>query len=736
MKMDYEKLLNEKQYEAVCTDSQNVRIIAGAGSGKTRVLTYRISYLLNELNIKPYQILAIAFTNKVAKEMKERALSLVHDEDKKILNIYTFHGFCARFLRQEIEVLNFTKSFNIYDEDDQEKLIKFIAEKHGYKRNSEIVKESLNFIRNKKCKGLYPEDVVLENSNSNFKTCLEFFFEYEELKTQGGFLDFDDLLLKTIFILKNHIDIKEKWQNRFKHILIDEFQDTNDIQFELIRLLSNKSTCLYVVGDPDQTIYTWRGANFNIMLEMNKTFENVDTIILDQNYRSRKEILDVANKLISHNKNRIKKNLFTKSQEEGIVNLTVSYSREEEATQICNKIESLVSKKDENSYKDIVILYRAAYLTAPIEKEFLRRRIPYFIFGGVKFYQRKEVKDIISYFRLIYNDMDNVSFDRIVNNPRRNIGDKTKSILYKEATDANLSYYQYAKEIENYESELSPKVITGLSFAIKCIEEAKKALFDNVESYPIILRKLIDKIGYLLSYANEEEKIDKTQIVNALFDDILDYAKENPDSKFEQYLEDIALQTSQDEVKNGNYVSLMTVHIAKGLEFNYVFLMSLMDQIFPSNKTLMESGDKGLEEERRLCYVAFTRAKKGLYISANESYSFVLEQKARLSQFVEEAGIKRPYKEYNSFKERSNKLLFTNKFSNTFEINDYVEEIQTNNVDKWEVGDICKHDKFNKGTVIEVIDNTIVKINFEEHGVKSIMSNHKFLHKLDSKGDA
>ena len=445
--MDYATLLNDKQLAAVSTNSQYVRIVAGAGSGKTRVLTYRISYLIEKMNVMPSSIVAIAFTNKVAEEMKVRALSLLHGLGGG-LSVSTFHSWCARFLRKEIDVINFPNNFTIMDEEDQMALIKNIAVDKGFKKNDEIVKYAAGFISYHKCNGRYADDVVLDEfAVLREKKALEFFHEYELRKDQMLSLDFDDLLLKTIQILENYPQIREKWQKRITNILVDEFQDTNDIQFKLIKLLMNTKTNLYVVGDPDQTIYTWRGANQQIMLDFTRTFPGAETIILNQNYRSTKPILDSANKLISHNKKRVPKDLFTERDSTNAVTVEDCFDANSEAKYVCDKIENIV-RAENAKYSDVAILYRANYLTLPFEKELMRRRIPYQIYGGLKFFQRKEIKDALAYFRLIYNKKDDISFERIINVPRRGIGDVAMDILKFEKGQLNLSYFEYIQEIE------------------------------------------------------------------------------------------------------------------------------------------------------------------------------------------------------------------------------------------------------------------------------------------------
>lgn len=737
--MDYRTLLNEQQYKAVSTDSQYVRVVAGAGSGKTRTLTYRISYLIGEKGFRPSSILAITFTNKAALEMKQRAISLV-PQAKTTLSISTFHSFCARFLRQEIDLLGFSNDFQIIDDEDQLQMIKDIAVANGFKKKDPIVKYALNFISHQKCIGNYPEDVSL-NSHclEEDKTSLKFYSIYEDQKDLMGKLDFDDLLLKTIQVLSSSKSTRDKWRSKYSNILIDEFQDTNDIQFKLVKLLLGEHTNLYVVGDPDQTIYTWRGANQNIILQFESTFRNAETIILNENYRSTQNILNAANKLISFNKKRVPKDLFTSNIKGDKVEFVSSISREAEARNVAHKIE-IYSRLDPNfSYKDVAILYRAAYLTLPIEKEFMQRRLPYVIYGGIKFFQRKEIKDILAYFNLIYNKKDDLSFKRIINVPKRDIGEKTISVLEAEKQQAGLSFFEYIERIKEFDTELRTKNILALTNLINAIKDVKNKLNDNLEAYPSVLQKFIEDIGYYEYLKNDEDGEDRIDNVQTLFDDILTYVKNNPDSTFQSYLENAMLQTSQDEIKDGDFISLMTVHVAKGLEFKYVFVIGLNQGVFPSDRTTIESGEDGLEEERRLCYVAFTRAKQKLHVSCNRSYSYVLGCEGIQSQFVKESGISTQERPYVN----SNQSIFNN-FSSTIKPASkqtskqeaVTKSQQTNGITDWKVGDLVNHEKFGKGVVIEVVDQTIVKINFDKEGVKSILSSHRMLTRYQGGHDA
>ena len=735
--MDYTSLLNENQYKAVSTKSKYTRIVAGAGSGKTRVLTYRISYLISEMGVDPSSIVAIAFTNKVANEMKERALKLLKGMGNG-LSVSTFHSFCAKFLRKEIDVLGFPNNFTIIDEEDQVKMIKDLAVEKGYKRNDDIVKHTLGFISYYKCKGCYPDSIVLDRfASENDKKALAFFLKYEERKDQMLSLDFDDLLLKTIQILKEYPDIQAKWRKRISNILIDEFQDTNDVQYLLVKLLMREETALYVVGDPDQTIYTWRGANQSIILDFNRDFPLAETIVLDRNYRSTKSILSAANKLIAHNKKRVPKDLYTLSEDGDEVVTECSYSREKEAKYVADQIENIRLRNPDAKYRDIAVMYRAAYLTLPFENEFMSRRIPYQIYGGIKFFQRKEVKDVLAYFRLIYNHKDDLSFERIVNVPRRGIGDSTMDILKAEKESANLSYFEYIDSIENYSTEVRPKHIAALTALINQIKATEKRLNDNLEAYPKILEDFIRELGYFDYLASDDETAEeKLGNVKTLLENIVDFLKQNPESTFEEYLQNATLQTSQDEIKDGDYVSLMTVHVAKGLEFDYVFVVSMIDGVFPSERTIVESGHDGEEEERRLCYVAFTRAKKRLYVSCNTSYSFVLASKSIQSRFFEEAGLKFAKKDYYTPPPRRS-IFDEFEADGYFSDEPVIEETPNYSSDtNWQVGDIAIHDVFGRGVVVGIIDETILEIEFDEHGRKSILASHPKVHKEEKGGQA
>ena len=760
MATDYPSLLNDSQYEAVSTASQYVRIIAGAGSGKTRVLTYRIAYLLEMMGADPRGILAVTFTNKAAQEMKERVAKIIGNS-ARYLFVSTFHSFCAKFLRVESHHIGYPAGFTIFDEEDVEKLVKNICVAKGYKKSDPIIKESIHYIDAKKTRGQYPEDIASSKGMyADEKERLEIYAKYEEEKRAMLAMDFDDLILLTLLILENFPDVRMKYQRKFQHVLVDEYQDTNDVQYRLLKLLVSPTTNLYVVGDPDQTIYTWRGANQGIILNFPSDFAPCHDIVLARNYRSTKTILDTANRLISHNKKRVPKDLFTQSGLGDPIVAKKFDSAEEEAHFVVEEISRYARKETPVNYRNIAVLYRSSYLTRPFESEFAHTGIPYRIFGGLRFYQRKEVKDVLAYFRLLLNPLDDVAFERIINVPKRGIGDTSVQTIREEASALGLSLCSYCAEIERHpESALSRRVIGALMLLVSKMEFTKNELKENLEAYSEVLRKFITDIGYI-PYIVEDQGIDEDRAgnVNALFDDITQYIKENPESTFDEYLQNISLLTSQDDMNDGNYVSLMTVHVAKGLEFDHVFIIGLNEGTFPSYRSQMEKGDDGLEEERRLAYVAITRAKKTLCLTTNSGYSYTTDSRAIPSEFFAEAGISFPkenpfrsnygggYRSRNNgwrtvgFGDRNNNNSFFSDGDaiDPFESHTVVEEpkpeITDNGVKDWQMGDRLHHDKFGDGAVVEIIDASIIVVLFDDGSKKTLLSSHPMIHRIAKKG--
>ena len=736
--MDFESKLNEKQLEAVTTSFPHVRIVAGAGSGKTRVLTYRIAFLISEMHVAPWKILAITFTNKVANEMRKRVVDMLPEVEKD-LTIKTFHSFAANFLRREIPVLGFPSTFTILDEEDQKKLIQDIAVERNYRRTDKIVGKTINYIGSKKLHEQYPDDItIIKPAFEDERECLEIYKRYEEEKTKMLSLDFDDLLLQTNYILENYPEIRLKWQDRIDDILIDEFQDTNDIEYKLVKYLKKPSTSLYVVGDPDQTIYTWRGANQNIILELEKQFPDMETIILNRNYRSTSKILDSANKLIAYNKMRVKKDLYTENLGGQPVIVHSSPSSQSEAEYVAREVQKL-KQVNGYSYKDIAILYRSSYVTMDFEHAFVAKNIPYRIYGGQKFYQRREIKDVLAYFHLIVNVKDDISFTRIINVPRRGIGDTTLNILKEESDANNQSLYEYVRDIDVDQSAAPKKAINALKTMIMTIDTAR----EDVNKKEEVLSKILEDMIYSLGYQDylmkdDDDGEERLENVKALFQDLRHYLKANPDSTFDEYLQNIALVSAQDELVDGDYVTLMTVHTAKGLEYPVIFVVRFNNGVFPHIRSALESGYKGIEEERRLAYVAMTRAKERLYLTLAGDFSYVLGGALTPSQFIKESGNEvistSDFSPFRSTKPNRTKTYTFDDGPNLDFTKDEGPIRQdfsqaTNDVDDWKVGDIVIHKNLGKGVVVELEGDGIIKVNFENHGTKSIMGNHPYVSK-------
>ena len=730
--MNYQNDLNERQYDAVTTEAQHVRVIAGAGSGKTRVLTYRISYLISEMGVEPWKILAITFTNKVANEMKSRVINMI-PEAAKDLSIKTFHSFAAYFLRHEISVLGFPASFTILDEEDQTKLVKDIAAEMGFKRGDKIVALTLAYIGKQKLLEKYPDDIrIVKPAFEDEKTCLEIYTRYEEEKYKTYSLDFDDLLLLTNRILEEYPDIRTKWQNRIDHILIDEFQDTNDVEYKMVKFLKKPEASLYVVGDPDQTIYTWRGANQNIILDLNKKYYDMITIVLDRNYRSTQAILNSANKLIAHNKLRVTKNLYTKENLGDPVTVHSSPSGRLEADYVAREIAKL-KQFGKLQYKDVALLYRSNYITIDFEQALTRYQIPYKIYGGTKFYQRREIKDVLAYFHLIVNTKDDISFSRIMNVPKRGIGDTSEQLIKEEAKAANKSLYEYIRDVNPKDSEISNKILNSLKTMITNIEIARDDIAKNKEVFSKILEDMIWSLGYQEYLLKEDDGDERVENVRALFEDIRHYLKSNPESTFDEYLQNIALISAQDEVVDGDYVTLMTVHTAKGLEYPVVFVVRFNQGVFPNQRAMLEAGYLGIEEERRLAYVAMTRAKQKLYLTLSNDYSYVIQSNLGPSQFLKESGnevlVTRDNNIFRSNKKPERQKVFSFNdgdhlsFENEAPIKQDFDDI-SNDVTDWHVGDIVIHKKLGRGVVIALEGDDIIRVNFDEHGEKSILGTH------------
>lgn len=620
--------LNAPQKEAALTLDKDVRIIAGAGSGKTRVLMARIASLVDN-GILPWRILAITFTNKAAREMKERLQTLLQDAARDV-RISTIHSLCVRILREDASAIGYPKNFTILDGDDQKSMLRTIYKELDMDRTTFPPSAVLGKISGWKTAGYSPEEAQDQTDGPEAKAYELYERQLEDMKA----MDFDDLLLKTRHLLGTNQEVRDKWQNRLDYIHVDEFQDVDPVQYDIIRLLKRPDAFLCVVGDPDQTIYTWRGAAVDIILNFARDFPNTRTVILNENYRSSQTILDAANALIAHNHGRIEKDLFSSIESDRKIETFQAQDESQEPLQVARDITR--ARKEGLEYRDIAVLYRSNYLSRGIERVLGKLRIPYRIYGGIRFYERQEIKDMLSYLKLITEpdpeDLAQKSLDlavmRVINVPRRGIGARTVEKLQKEASDRGLNLLEVLRD---------PQTVSGAAakkFApfVELVDEMK-SLRASVPLDELMMRMAFDS-GYMAMLKDTREE-DREENIEELQADIRQALQENPDLTLEEYLQDLSLFTDRDE-EAGNAVSLMTVHAAKGLEFEQVHIVGLNEGVFPSLRAMEEAGRDGLEEERRLMYVAMTRAKKALYLSWNSGYSFQLDRHKTPSRFIQE----------------------------------------------------------------------------------------------------
>ena len=706
---DYLLNLNDRQLQAVTTKSQYVRVIAGAGSGKTRVLTTRILYLIDQWGIPSENILAITFTNKAAKEMKDRIEKMVDDNGNSSF-ISTIHSFCLYFLRREIKVLDYPSNFSVIDTDDQKLIIKEAIKQYDIENTKGEINNILNYISNNKAAGIDCLAALDMANNDKYTMYAKAYQYYMDRCKQQYYLDFDDLLLFTNRILKTKSQIKEKWQKKYQFILVDEFQDIDNVQYELISHLASETSYVYVVGDPDQTIYSWRGANINIILDFDKKFKNAETIILNQNYRSTQNILNGANSLISYNKNRVKKDLISQnSAGDKIIHFSAG-SEESESMYIVDKINSFLAKG--NNYQDIAILYRSNYLSRSIEKRLVDYHIPYIIYGGIRFYERKEIKDMLAYLKML-SIKDDISVKRTINIPKRGIGDKSIDALFDYARENNLSLYQ---AIDTYQGSGEKKMKAYKQLIDELTEQS------NDKSLTDLFDMVFQQSGYreMLTNSKDPEDANRLENIKELMNDIEDFSKSNVDATLDDYLANVALYTDIQNSSDENVVRLMTVHAAKGLEFDIVFVCALSDGIFPSQRSIEESGNKGLEEERRLAYVAFTRARKVLILTENRGFSYSEGASKRPSRFIEE--IDSQYlKDYN-------KVVNDNYYNSSSST--VISHNKTVTSSKYKNGDKVYHDVFGEGIVLKS-EGGNVQIAFSfPYGVKTIAASFPKLHKM------
>ncbi len=717
--MNYLDQLNENQKKAVVTNSQYVRIIAGAGSGKTRVLTTRISYLVENKITYANKILAITFTNKAANEMKDRVRRFLHETGTEVW-ISTIHSLCVRILREDIHCMGTPRNFTVMDSDDQKAILKEALKEFNLDIKNYSYGSLLDYIGNNKGAEVDVERAYMYAGNIEKEKNKARVYEYYVNRQNKLYaLDFDDLLLVTVKMFSRFAEVLNKWQKRFTHIHVDEFQDIDNIQYKLIKQLAGVNNAVYVVGDPDQTIYTWRGADVNIIMNFEKDFGPLETIVLNQNYRSTPQILGAANSVIQYNKFRVEKDLFTSRPGQDKITHYTSASEEYEARWIASKIKELHQFGKE--YKNIAILFRAAYVSRAIEKALLEERIPYILYGGVKFYERAEVKDALCYLRMI-EGADDLAFMRIINNPRRGLGNKGMDAILAAARADDSSMYEALKNHKLF----SGKVQSAMDSFVAMVEKWRTKK-ETTEIYKL-LEMVLDDSGYrqMLETDNETERLEN---LKELINDVQSFTVNYPESTLDEYLQLVSLYGDKSEVEMGQAVQMMTIHASKGLEFDTVFICSMSDGIFPSDRSMQE-GLKGVEEERRLAYVAMTRAKEKLYISEATGFSFVLNKNRVRSRFIDEVDVSFIEHIGASFDTGRPKevVLPSALFLDDQPFENHLEKRLKNTYKK---GDKILHGVFGEGVVIK-LEGGVLQIAFDfPHGVKKIIATHPSIQKVE-----
>jgi len=738
----YLNSLNNQQKLAVSNTEGPLQVLAGAGSGKTKVLTSRIAYLIQQKKCFGQQILCVTFTNKAASEMRERVLKLVNSKSVAFPWLGTFHSICNKMLRKNAEAVGLKPNFTIIDTLDQIKLIKNIlnAENIDIKKNPP--KQIAFYIDQWKNKALLPEQVKLKNQEFNLVNALKVYKIYQKRLLVMNCVDFGDLILHVVTILKKFEDIKKIYQRNFKYILVDEFQDTNYVQNLWLQLLTSEKKNICVVGDDDQSIYSWRGAEVKNILEFKNNYQNTQTIKLEQNYRSTENILNSATSLISNNEDRLEKNIWSELGDGEKVKIKSYFDGISEATGISDIIEQNLSKKFK--LNEISILVRAAFQTREFEERFIKIGLPYRIIGGLKFYERSEIKDALGYLRLINQSSDDISFERIINNPKRSIGDSSIKKIHDFAREKDLSLFDASQEILK-ENILKPKTIQNLkSFLVNMISWKQKSKdIDHISLLEIVL----DESGYSSMLKNE-----RTPEADARLENLKELKSSMKNySSLNEFLENISLQTAIDEEWDGEKINIMTIHSAKGLEFDAVFLPGWEEGLFPHQKSIDEKGADGIEEERRLAYVAITRAKKELFISfanqrkfygrQNDNYDFYSSLQSR---FIDEIDDK--YTEISIDNSTEDEFIFDqdfniegkknspgwNRLKSNF-ANKNEENIKTisytENFTDFTVGETVKHEGFGLGKIIHIDGNKLL-INFKEQGEKKVID--KFIQKASN----
>ena len=623
--------LNKEQIKPVLDTEGAVLVIAGAGSGKTRVLTTRIAYLILEKNVNPSEIVAITFTNKAAQEMKERLIKMVGDE-ANLIWASTIHSLCVRILRSNIDKLGYDTNFSIYDEQDKEKVLKKVFADLNLDADK-LLKSAKNLISTAKNDCLSPNEVKFEYAHLHFIEELSSVYEkYENELNRSNALDFDDLLLKTYELFKNFPEVATYYAEKFKYVHIDEFQDTNKVQFAIAKVLASKHNNIFAVGDDDQSIYSWRGAKIENILSFDKTYPNAKIYKLEQNYRSTKKILELANCIIKNNTERREKQLWTENGEGVKIETFVGADENNEATYTALQIKNLMARSKDLSYKDFAVFMRVNALTRAYEQEFTKYAIPYKIYGGFRFFERKEIKDVLAYLKVIINPADDESFLRSISAPKRGIGEKTLQELREFSRARSLSMYQ-ALELLDFSTIKNASKTKLYNYKLLLDKFSQFAKENGVAK---VIDYVLETTDFLSQFQEKsEENTSKIYNINELKNTAEQFERDNPNSTISDYLNSMTLSSDTDAINSDDVVTIATIHAVKGLEYNCVFVAGLDEKILPISRL---SDDDDLEEERRLMYVAVTRAKQRLYLTrATSRYMYGKREFMAPSRFLKEA---------------------------------------------------------------------------------------------------
>ena len=734
------ELLNREQQEAVLHVDGPLLILAGAGSGKTRVLTYRIAHLIDECGVNPWNILAITFTNKAAGEMRERVDKIVGYGSESIW-VSTFHSTCVRILRRYIDRLGYDTNFTIYDTEDQKTVMKSVCQK--LQLDSKLYKERmlLNVISHAKDEYISPNEFLLE-AKGDFRQekIAQAYVEYQKELKKNNALDFDDLLVKTVELFQSCPDVLEYYQNRFRYIMVDEYQDTNTVQFKFISTLARQYRNLCVVGDDDQSIYKFRGANIRNILDFEKVFPDAKVVKLEQNYRSTQNILNAANGVIANNRGRKEKALWTENEQGEPILFQQFQNGYEEAEYVSGEISKKV-REGEAEYQDFAVLYRTNAQSRLFEEKFLYANIPYKIVGGVNFYSRKEIKDILAYLKTIDNGKDVLAVRRIINVPKRGIGNVTLAKVQAYADSRDISFFEALEEAGEIPG--LGKAALKIQPFVHLIHEMRLSLADM--SMQDLIQAILDKTGYAEDLKNEDtdESEARLENIDEFINKAVTYEEGAEEPNLSGFLEEVALVADIDSVEDGdNRVLLMTLHSAKGLEFPYVFLAGMEDGLFPSYMSIAaDDPTEEIEEERRLCYVGITRAMKELTITCARCRMVRGEtQYNNVSRFVREIPSellarksvmprepKKPEVPQNTSYQKAKEAFRTKTFD--------PQQFKVVKADKldYTVGDQVSHVKFGKGTVLEIAEggrDYEVKVDFERFGVKKMFASFAKLKKV------